>query len=118
MRISQPALGPCTECGVRGQTGKASEQRSDLFLISGAQKQCFADMGVVFSSLSTFIFFLPINPGKHLSVVPSLLIDTHPRAQLVVENSLFDKKTLSFVTYCLGLMSLQSFLLVLLSQDL
>ena len=64
----------------------------------GAQKQCCADLGVVFSGSSSFTFLLPVDPGKHLSVVSALLIDTLPRAQMVVESTLFDKKDSQFPT--------------------
>ena len=84
----------------------------------GAQEQCCSDPGVVFSGSSSFTFLLPLHPGKHLYVVPALLIDTIPRAQLVMESNLFDKKTLSFLVCCLGLIPWQSFLLLLPSQDL
>lgn len=103
--------------GVEG--GDLQSLRTTLGFVShlGAQEQCCADPGVVFSGSSSFTLLLPLHPGKHLNVVPALLTDILPRAQLVVESKLFDKKTLSFLVSCLGLIPWQSFLL-LPSQDL
>lgn len=116
--ISQTALGP-QGWGV-GLVGRLQSLRTTLGFVShlGAQEQCCADPGVVFSGSSSFTLLLPLHSGKHLNVVPALLTDILPRAQLVTESKLFDKKTLSFLVSCLGLIPWQSFLLPLPSQDL
>lgn len=42
-------------------------------------------------------------------MVAALLIDTLPRAHLVMENNVFDRTALSFLLFCIGLISLAEF---------